>query len=86
VKKLKANPDKPAKQANGRIIVRPECLPGTTARRNANKDGGYPKIKKAPLIKCTGKGPAGTKKLKPNGRRYGSSKLKKYQDSVCVAE
>merc|ERR1712233_192560 len=71
-KKEHKNPEKPKKAAMKRIIVRPECV--DNARRNFNKPGGYPDKKDAPVIKCTRKGPAGTNKLKPNGRRYGKSR------------
>ena len=73
--------DKPKRPANWRVVVRPECK--DNARRNFNKPGGYPDKKGTPVIKCTRKGPAGTNKLKPNGRRYGKSKIAEYQKNVC---
>ena len=82
MKKQQNDPSKPKKQANWRIVVRAECE--TLVRRNGSKPGGYPLRKNAPVIKCTRKGPAGSNKLKPNGRRYGSSKLLEYQNGICT--
>lgn len=79
-KKIQTNPDKPRRPAHWRVIVRPECL--NVARRQT-KPGGYPEVKAAPLIKCTKKGPAGAKKIKPNGRRYKASKVLEWQDNMC---
>jgi len=84
-KKEKTNPDKPNRPAHKRIVVRIKCS-GATARRK-NKPGGYPTVKKSPVIKCVPKGPGGAGKLKPNGRRSGKqgldSKPLRYQKDVC---
>lgn len=67
-----------------KVVVRPECA--DNARRNGNKPGGYPDLKEIPVVKCTKKGPNGSNKLKPNGKRFGKSKLVHFQTNFCTPD
>jgi len=79
-KKPHNNPDKPRRPGHWRVVVRPECVENA---RRGGKPGGYPDVKRMPLVKCTRKGIAGSNKTKPNARRYKASKLLEYQQTIC---